>query len=181
MSRLPRLRPSPGSAGFTLIELIVVITIIAVLAAVALPRLIETQRDARIAKANATYGALRSALALARARCELDLAGTTPPGGDDCRSQPPVVVMDGHRVAIVNRFPAASAQGIDVAADMNLAADGFIASDGKAANSLGIVVPSRAFEVSGGRAPNCRVTYLEAALNGGVVVAPELSVATEGC
>ena len=64
MSRLPRLRPSPGSAGFTLIELIVVITIIAVLAAVALPRLIETQRDARIAKANATYGALRSALAL---------------------------------------------------------------------------------------------------------------------
>ncbi len=181
MSRLPRLRPSPGSAGFTLIELIVVITIIAVLAAVALPRLIETQRDARAAKTNAVYGALRSAMVLARARCELDLAATTPPGGSDCRSEPPVVVMDGHRVTIVNHFPAASAQGIDVAADMNLAADGLVASDGKAANSLGIVVPSRSFEVSGGRAPNCRVTYLEAALNGGVVVAPELSVVTDGC
>ena len=181
MSRLSRPGQWSGISGFTLIELIIVITIIAVLAAVALPRLIETQRDARVAKVNAIYGALRSAMALARARCELDLAGTAPSGGDDCRSQPPVVVMDGHRVTIVNHFPAASAQGIDVAADMNLAADGLVASDGKATNSLDIVVPSRGFEVSGGRAPNCRVTYLEAALNGGVVVAPEFSVVTDGC
>ena len=148
MSRLSRPGQWSGISGFTLIELIIVITIIAVLAAVALPRLIETQRDARVAKVNAIYGALRSAMALARAHGELELAGTAPSGG---------------------------------AADMNRAADGLVASDGKATNSLDIVVPSRGFEVSGGRAPNCRVTYLEAALNGGVVVAPELSVATDGC
>ena len=131
MNRPSLMRRSPGDSGFTLIELVVVIAIIAVLAAVALPRLIETQRDARIAKAQAIHGALRSATALARARCELDLAGTAPPTGSDCRATPPMVVMDGHKVAVVNRFPAASAQGIDVAADMNLKADGLVASDGR--------------------------------------------------
>jgi MSHA pilin protein MshA len=170
-----------GQVGFTLIELIVVIAIIAVLAAVALPRLIDAQHDARVAKARAIHGSLRSAAALARARCELDLSSSAPAAAADCRNTPPVVVMDGHAVRIVNRFPAASADGIDVAGDLNLAADGIQASGGSAVNSLGIVVPSRAFDIVAGTAPNCRITYLEAALNGAVIVAPELVVVTAGC
>lgn len=175
------MRTSPR-AGFTLIELVVVVAIVAILAAVALPRLIETQRDARVAKANAIYGSLRSAATLARARCELDLNDNAAPTGSDCRSNPPMVLMDGHPVAIVNRHPAATAGGIDVAADLKLAPDGLAASNGADTNSLGMSVPSRTFKVSGGGTPErCRVTYLEAGLKGAVVVGAEVTVATDGC
>lgn len=171
-----------AEAGFTLIELIIVITIIGILAAVALPRLIDAQRDARIAKANAIYGSLRSAAALARSRCELDVANTSPsPTSANCRSAPPVVYMDGYSVRIANRHPTAAADGIDIAAQLNPAADGLTAANTTAANSQGIVVPARTFDLAGGTAPNCRITYLEAALSGSVIIAPEITVTTTGC
>jgi MSHA pilin protein MshA len=161
----------PSSArGFTLIELVIVITIIGILAAVALPRLIDAQRDARIAKANAIYGSIRSAVALARSRCELDLAGTAASvTAVNCASSPPKVNMDGVMVDIVNRYPAATAAGIDSAAALNPAADGLTPG------GTGI---TRTFDVTGGTVPYCRITYQEATLSGAVIVAPVISVTT---
>lgn len=159
-----------------MIELVVVITIIGILAAVALPRLIDAQRDARVAKAHAIHGSIRSAVALARSRCELDLSrGDAGVPGSSCRSTPPRVEMDGSMIDIVNRHPAATVAGVDTAAALNLAADRLTVG------GAGCPAGARCYDVIGGNPPNCRIIYQPAALVGGTTVAPVISVVTSGC
>ena len=57
-----------GQKGFTLIELVIVIVILGILAAVAIPKYVTVQKEARIAAVNGMAGGLRSAVMLSKAK-----------------------------------------------------------------------------------------------------------------
>lgn len=158
--------------GFTIIELVITITIIAILAAIALPKYVSLQADARLAKMNAIRGALSSAAALARARCELDLVAT-PVG--TCTATGGTANMDGTAVAMVNKYPQAllpPALGILAAINMapgasiGTAKDGvFATGGGAAAGSILTITPV------GATAPtSCTITYQSPAAAGAAPV-----------
>lgn len=155
------------AGGFTLIELVVAITIIAILAAVALPRYINLQGQARAAKAQALFGAMRSAAALAKAQCQIDLAGVNPAGAT-CTSVGGSVNMDGFLVAMINQYPAATVPGIIAAAQLNPVTDGLTVINGNP-----IVV-----QINGGAVPNCQVSYREAPAPG---TSPDFFIDTSRC
>lgn len=136
--------------GFTLIELIVVIVILGILAATALPRFVGLQGDARLAKAQAILGSVRSAAALAHSAA---LARSQTAGTID---------MEGFNVTMVNSNPTADAAGILVAAQINAGADNLTVSAGGAAAGSTITI-----DINGATTPaNCRISYTSPAAAG---------------
>lgn len=159
--------------GFTLIELIIVITILGILAAIALPRFINAQQDARIAKAQAIFGSLRSAAALAKSRCELDLArGLTAVG--TCGNAAPQVNMDGLNVNMINTYPQAVAAGVIAAAQLDAVNDNLTISAGGAGVNQQITI-----DINGAtNLATCRISYTSPTALGN---APIFALATGGC
>ena len=142
-------------AGFTLVELVIVILILGILSAVALPKFLDISSNARSAKLDAVFGAVRAASEIVHASALVNGLTGTASGSN--------VTVEGQAINLVYGYPegTVAATGIVSAAGMDTTA----ANNDKLTLSAASGVVT--IQVAGATTPaSCQVVYTAAASAG---------------
>ncbi len=135
-------------AGFTMVELIVVIVILGILAAVALPKFMGLEKEARIAALKSMGGTMLSAAQMAHGVCM----------ARNCANNA-TIAIEGQNIVFVNGYP--NNASIDLLVQ---------SSEGFTPNAAG-----NRMTKAGATTNLCWVQYNQATIAGGIVTAPTIS------
>lgn len=175
--------------GFTLIELIVVILILSILSAVALPKFINLQRDARIAKLNAVQGSVLATAALVHAAV-LARSGTADPvtcaGGGGIATNSGgaagTICTESGVIALVNGYPdvtAVGTAGLLSGIGLTTAFNPTLVQVNAAGYNYTSTATVATFQIQGATTPaSCQFTYTEAVANAAPTIS---SIVSTGC